>query len=62
MDCNKAARMSMLFEKVVAENASSQEQCELNSLYAEFIDEGRQLSPFVQGQSADKKPVFASVN
>jgi|GEM_PF-3419127 len=36
-------KMSCLFEKMVANNANTKEQCELTKLYEAFIDEDREL-------------------
>tara|TARA_R110000737_G_scaffold113384_1_gene146524 strand:- start:1264 stop:1446 length:183 start_codon:yes stop_codon:yes gene_type:complete len=41
METNKLARLSSLFEKAVANNAKLLEKRELDELYNEFINEGR---------------------
>lgn len=48
MEQSKVCRMSMLFEKMVSENASSKERCELKALYEEFIAEGRDIRLLAQ--------------
>jgi len=37
----KMERLNALFEKMVANNANSDERCELRVLYQEYIDDGR---------------------
>ncbi|WP_181901664.1 hypothetical protein [Thalassotalea euphylliae] len=41
MDGKKVSRLSLLFEKMVSEQANLNEQFELQLLYDEFIEEGR---------------------
>lgn len=41
MEPNKLARLSSLFEKAVADNAKSLEKRELDQLYSEYINDGR---------------------
>ncbi|WP_181901531.1 hypothetical protein [Thalassotalea euphylliae] len=41
MDGKKVSRLSLLFEKMVSEQANLNEQFELQILYDEFIEEGR---------------------
>ncbi|ASP48097.1 hypothetical protein [Cognaticolwellia beringensis] len=41
MEANKLARLSCLFEKAVANNAKLLEKHELDELYNEFINDGR---------------------
>lgn len=41
MEQNKINRLNSLFEKMVANNANIIERQELNNLYKEFIDDGR---------------------
>jgi hypothetical protein len=48
MDQNKLTRLSILFEKVVSDKANLNERRELNSLYHEYIDDGRELGLQVQ--------------
>ena len=41
MDRNKMERLNVLFEKMVANNASNAERFELRALYQAYIDESR---------------------
>ena len=43
MEQRKLARLNDLFEKVVSDNANVIERKELNALYQEYIDDGREL-------------------
>lgn len=44
MDQSKVNRLNTLFEKMLANNANVVEKRELNNLYREFIDYGREMS------------------
>lgn len=46
MDQNKINRLNSLFEKMVANNANIIERRELNNLYQEFINDGRDKPRF----------------
>lgn len=41
MDQSKVVKLNSLFEKMVANNANLKERNELNHLYQEFINDGR---------------------
>jgi len=41
MNSNKTSRLSILFEKMVADSASVAERYELKVLYQEYINDGR---------------------
>lgn len=41
MEQSKVSRLNLLFEKVVANNANVIERRELNNLYQEYINDGR---------------------
>jgi len=41
MNSNKTSRLSILFEKMVADRASVAERYELKVLYQEYINDGR---------------------
>lgn len=43
MDKDKVERLNTLFEKVVAESANIIERKELDCLYKEFFEDGREL-------------------
>tara|TARA_B110001452_G_C14821210_1_gene286706 strand:- start:266 stop:451 length:186 start_codon:yes stop_codon:yes gene_type:complete len=60
MDNNKVCRMSMLFEKMVAQNATTKEQRELKSLYSEYIEDGRQCEEHPRRGATDYKPVMVN--
>jgi len=47
-------KMSCLFEKMVANNANTTEQCELTKLYEAFIDEDRELKKKASIKSMSK--------
>lgn len=42
MEKIKVTQLNILFEKMVSNDANSTEQSELNNLYQEFIDDGRE--------------------
>ncbi len=44
MEQRKVSRLNLLFEKMVANSANFSEKRELNMLYQEYIDEGRERS------------------
>ena len=44
MDQNRINRMNILFEKMVARTANTREKRELDSLYSEFFNEGREAN------------------
>ena len=52
--------MSMLFEKMVAQNATTKEQRELKSLYSEYIEDGRQCEEHPRRGATDYKPVMVN--
>jgi hypothetical protein len=47
----KLTRLNNLFEKVVSDQANIIERRELNTLYAEYIDEGREVGLQVEESS-----------
>jgi hypothetical protein len=48
MERKKMTRLSILFEKVVADNANIIERRELSVLYQEYINDGRETPPPVR--------------
>ncbi|MFD1618995.1 hypothetical protein [Thalassotalea marina] len=54
MDSDKVKRLNVLFEKVLAESANIIEQKELELLYKEFFEDGReQLGPIAVQRNPD---------
>ena len=44
MEQRKVVQLNILFEKMVSNNANAIERNELNSLYQEFINDGREIN------------------
>lgn len=60
MEQIKVNRLNSLFEKMVANNANIIEKRELNNLYQEFIDDGREQPRFNDNYHQESKVAINS--